>query len=321
MQVLRIGLATVVLLGACVSAGREAPPPYTFIEGKLPADVQPDGNSIIFEDAKGLVVIDTGRHPEHTDKILAYAKERGKPITAIVNTHWHLDHSTGNARIRAVYPEAKLYASEAVVGALKGYLIRNAPTSRERLADPATPEARKAAIRLYLGAIDDPANLIPDMPVTGPTRIRLGERMLELNLAKHAATEGDVWIHDRASSTVIVGDLVVVPLPFFDTACADGWRIALDDIGRIPFKTLVPGHGLPMPRSDFEIYRSAFENLVACARGTGPTATCVDGWTKDAAKFVASYPDRKDAEDSITYYIDKIIRSPEEQKAFCGTPR
>ena len=147
MQAIRIGLATVALLGACASFGQTAPQPYKFIEGKLPVDVQPDGNTIIFEDAKDLLVIDTGRHPEHSDKILAYAKERGKPITAIVNTHWHLDHSSGNARIRAVFPGAKLYASTAVVGALKGFLIRNAPQSRARLADPATPEARKAAIR------------------------------------------------------------------------------------------------------------------------------------------------------------------------------
>jgi glyoxylase-like metal-dependent hydrolase (beta-lactamase superfamily II) len=311
-------LVTLGLLGAYGSGGQAAPQPYKFIEGRLPVDVQPDGNSIIFEGDKELVVIDSGRHPEHSDKVLAYAKERGKPVTAIINTHWHLDHSSGNARIRAAYPGAKLYASEAVSGALKGFLIRNAPRSREQLADPATPEPRKAAIRLYLGAIDDPKNLIPDMPVTGPTTVALDDRTLELRLAKHAATEGDVWIYDRVSSTVIVGDLVVVPLPFFDTACADGWRAALNDIAKIPFKTLIPGHGLPMPRSDFDTYRLAFDRLVDCAQSNGPTATCVGGWMKDAAKFVASYADRKDAADSIVYYVDKIIRSPEKQTEFCG---
>lgn len=38
----------------------------------------------------------------------------------------------------------------------------------------------------------------------------------------------------------------------------------------------------------------------------------------DAAKFVAAYPDRQDAQASITYYIDRIIRTPERQKEFCG---
>jgi glyoxylase-like metal-dependent hydrolase (beta-lactamase superfamily II) len=317
MSVLWLGLATFTLLGIYGSGVQAAPQPYKFIEGRLSADVQPDGNTVIFEGSEELVVIDTGRHPEHSDKILAYAKERGKPVTAIINTHWHLDHSSGNARIRAVYPRAKLYASAAVVGALKGFLIRNAPRSREQLADPATPEARKAAIRIYLGAIDDPVNLIPDMPVTGRTTLTLADRTLELHLMKHAATEGDVWIYDQVTSTVIVGDLVVVPLPFFDTACAEGWQRALNDLEKIPFKTLIPGHGRPMPRSDFNVYRLAFDKLVNCAQSNDPTAACVSGWMKDAAKFVATYPDRKDAEDSITYYIDQIIRSREKQREFC----
>jgi hypothetical protein len=38
-----------------------------------------------------------------------------------------------------------------------------------------------------------------------------------------------------------------------------------------------------------------------------------------AAKFVATYPDRKDAEASIADYIDRIIRSPAKQKEYCGT--
>ena len=91
-------LALVFGLGAAFAASA-APAPYTFIEGKVPEEMQPDGNSIVFEGPKEMLVIDTGRHPEHTDKIIAVAKARNKPITAIINTHWHLDHATGNARM------------------------------------------------------------------------------------------------------------------------------------------------------------------------------------------------------------------------------
>jgi hypothetical protein len=96
---------------------------YTFIEGKVPQDAQPDGNSILIEGPAEMLVIDTGRHPEHTDKIIAAAKARNKPITAIIN-------------------------------------------------NPAAPESRKADVRLYLDAMNDSANLIPDHPVDGPTTIR-----------------------------------------------------------------------------------------------------------------------------------------------------
>lgn len=294
------------------------PAPYTFIEGKVPQGVQPDGNSIVIEGLDGMLVIDTGRHPEHTDKIIAVAKARGKPVTAIVNTHWHLDHSTGNARIRAAYPGARLYASTAVEGALTGFLARNVDKARASLNDPAVPEARKADTRLYLNAINDPANLVPDQPVTGLATVKLGERELHLHLAKRAATEGDVWVHDPAGDAVYAGDLVVAPLPFFDTGCAEGWRQALADIDNVPFRTLVPGHGQPMDHAAFSSYRRAFDAFTTCAEGKELTATCVGTWMRDGAQFVLQHPDPKYTQAALAYYVDQVIRSPEKRAEYCG---
>lgn len=295
-----------------------SPAPYTFIEGKVPEDAQPDGNSIVLEGPKEFLVIDTGRHPEHTDKIIAVAKARGKPITAIINTHWHLDHATGNARIRSVYPGAKLYASTAVEGALKGFLIRNVDKAKARLEDLSVPESQKADTRLYLDTINAPANLIPDQPVKGAMSIRLGERELHLHLAKYAATEGDVWVFDPYSKTVFVGDLVVVPLPFFDTGCAEGWRQALAEIDRLDFQTLVPGHGLPMDHVTFSSYRGAFDAFTACAEGSQPTASCVATWMQKGAHFVAMHSDPKYSEAALTYYVDQVLRVPAKRSEYCG---
>jgi len=291
---------------------------YIFIEGKVPQDAQPDGNSILIEGPAEMLVIDTGRHPEHTDKIIAAAKARNKPITAIVNTHWHLDHATGNARIRAAYPGAKLYASTAVQGALKGFLARNLDQAKATLADPAAPESRKADVRLYLDAMNDPANLIPDQPVNGLMTIKLGERELTLHLARFAATEGDVWVEDAASKTVFSGDLVVVPLPFFDTGCAEGWRSALAEIDQLDFQTLVPGHGLPMDHATFSRYRQAFDAYTACAESEQPTASCVATWMQQGQPFAAAHPDPKYVQAALTYYVDKVLRAPARRAELCG---
>lgn len=307
-------LALVMGLGATPTGDA----PYIFIEGKIPEKVQPDGNSILLEGPSGMLVIDTGRHPEHTDKIIAAAKARNKPITAIINTHWHLDHATGNARIRAAYPGTQLYTSTAVEGALKGFLIRNVDKAKARLDDPNVPESSKADTRLYLGAINDPANLIPDQPVNGPMSLKLGERELRLHLARHAATEGDVWVHDPASKTVFVGDLVVVPLPFFDTGCAEGWRQALAEIDRVDFETLVPGHGLPMNHATFSSYRRAFDAFTACAESPSPTASCVATWMQEGAPFVAMHPDPKYSQAALTYYVDQVLRVPGKRAEYCS---
>ena len=70
----------------------------------------------------GLVVFDTGRHPEHTRQIIDFASAKKKPVVAIVNSHWHLDHVGGNVLLRENYPDVRVYASGAIEDAMHGFL-------------------------------------------------------------------------------------------------------------------------------------------------------------------------------------------------------
>jgi glyoxylase-like metal-dependent hydrolase (beta-lactamase superfamily II) len=94
---------------ASATAPNSAPPPEELAPGidLLPGAMLPgrgpDGNTVVFDAPEGLIVIDTGRHTWHSDGILAFAAKRGRPVAAIVNTHWHLDHSSGNGRIKAAW--------------------------------------------------------------------------------------------------------------------------------------------------------------------------------------------------------------------------
>jgi glyoxylase-like metal-dependent hydrolase (beta-lactamase superfamily II) len=319
MRGLAVGAVVSLSLQGCAPAALEGPiSPPQIVEGSFTAGRQPDGNSVIFEDETGLVVVDTGRHLEHQAKILALADQAGKPIRAIVNTHWHLDHSGGNAELRARHPKARLHTSNAIVGALERFLARSLVGARARLEDPKLTEAEKAEVRLGVDAIEDRGNLLPDVAVTGSTSLPLGDRALELHLAPRAVTEGDVWIWDSATKTLVAGDLVVLPAPFFDTACAEGWRRALAVISEMPFETLIPGHGPPMSREEFDVYRTAFDRLVDCAGSVRRKSECVTGWQRDAAKLLATEQDRTDAQMLLDYYVDAILRSSEKTAEFCG---
>src|SRR5688500_4400216 len=110
-------IAAACLLAACATAPAQSPLTHHFIAGTFEPDRGPDGNSVFLDAPDGLVLVDTGRHPAHRDRLLDYARERGRPIVAIFNTHWHLDHSTGNAELRAAFPQAPLYATDAIEGA------------------------------------------------------------------------------------------------------------------------------------------------------------------------------------------------------------
>src|SRR4051794_24032324 len=103
---------SLALLAFALAGSAAAPPPaasgWHLVPGSFEPGRQPDGNSVFLDAPDGLILVDTGRHPAHQAKLLAYARARGRPVAVIVNSHWHLDHSGGNAEILAAYPRARL---------------------------------------------------------------------------------------------------------------------------------------------------------------------------------------------------------------------
>ena len=317
------GLAVVAAaLAACGGAHATAPaarafdPEPVIVAGAFPADRGPDGNSVILDAPDGLIVVDTGRHPEHQDALLAHARRVGKPLAVIVNTHWHLDHSGGNAEVRDAYPQAELVATNAVDGALTGFFPASQREADAFLASGHASAAQREDIELGRAAIADTANLRPTRAITRSGTVELAGRALELHVAPFAATEADLWIYDPATRTVIAGDLVVAPVPFFDTGCPDGWRAALADIAATPFARLIPGHGEPMTRADFDRWRAGFEALVACAASTTGTSECAARWRTAAAPFIAP-GDEARIDEYTGYYVQEILRSPTAHERFC----
>ena len=286
------------------------------IEGQAGGDIQPDGNSAIIAAPGGLIVIDTGRHPDHQQKIVGIAERLDRPVAAIINTHWHLDHSGGNSELRRRWPAAAIITSNAVDGALQGFLAESRKGAEDYLASGQASPADAADIALDIAAMDDPANLRPTVPITrsGPQTIA-GRRMI-VNLARFAATEGDIWIIDPQTRTLFAGDLVVAHVPFFDTACPEGWRRALDAIATTRFDRLVPGHGAPMSRAAFLRWRGAFNKLLDCAASDRAESLCIAGWKADAAEFLPA--DRSRIEGALRYYFNTRLRAPEpERQRYC----
>jgi glyoxylase-like metal-dependent hydrolase (beta-lactamase superfamily II) len=315
MRHYRIALG--LLLGACASQAVAKAPAYHLIPGQIPPDKGPDGNTVVLDAPQGLIVVDTGRHPEHSAAILAYAKQRGRPIAAIINSHWHLDHTTGNYDLRRIYPRAEVYATNAIEGALVGFLNRDRAQVDKALADPKTPQATKDQLLRGRSVIDNPDRLRPTRPVLKSAKMKIAGRMLDVHVAPFAATEADLWFYDPKIKLAVVGDLVVGIVPFMDTACADGWAKALDEVAMVPFATLIPGHGDPMTKADFLQWRTAYNNLLACARSSADKKQCIAGWDRDAARFIDA-GHKAYVDEAADYYIDSRLRSsPEEQQHYC----
>jgi hypothetical protein len=165
------------------------------VPGGIPPDRQPDGNSVIFAAPAGLIVVDTGRHSSQREAILALARAQKKEIVAIVNTHWHLDHVSGNPDLRAAYPGLRVYASDAIDGALENFFPLSARDSAAYLDDPQIPQETRDDIRGDLLTIQNGAALRRDEVIPASGTMTLGGRPLAVKLARDAATAGDVWLY------------------------------------------------------------------------------------------------------------------------------
>src|SRR5688572_23112328 len=179
-------LLIVSLLQAPTTTPPEAPveiAPNTFLIRGTPMPGRgPDGNTIIIDAPDGLIVVDTGRHQVHSDAILAFASARKRPIAAIVNTHWHLDHASGNGRLKAAHPKARVYTTTAVDKALApgGFLARNLESAKTMLAN--TDDAvRRDEIQIFIDTMEARTDLRPDVPLPKSGPMSLAGRPLDVH--------------------------------------------------------------------------------------------------------------------------------------------
>ncbi len=191
--------------------------------------VQPDGswwiNNCGFVDAGDhTVVIDTCSTERRTRALLAKAASTsGSPVTTVINTHHHGDHTNGNY----------LATGATIVGHRK---------TRETMI--------ATGINTYEGVFtgNDWGHLElrpPEVLFDDRLTVHAGEVELELIHPGHAAhTTNDVlvWLPERR--VLFVGDLIFNGgSPFALMGSPAGWRAALDVVRELEPETIVPGHG------------------------------------------------------------------------------
>lgn len=316
-------IAGLLLWGAsAVAAGpgwQQVAATVELLPGRLVPGQQPDGNSVLYAAPEGWVLLDSGRHLDHTRALAARIAASGRPLKVLLNSHWHLDHIAGNPLLRRRFPGVQVLGGDAVHAALApgGFLANYRGQLEQELARPDLPAATRAQYTAEVARIDAGPALTPDEVIHGSGSRMLAGHRFEVQLETRAVSGSDVWLFDSSSGVLAAGDLVTFPAPFLDTACAARWQQALGRIERTPFRQLIPGHGPVLDPAGFRRWRQAFDSLLACAAQPAvATRVCAAAWIRNLGPLlpVAEHPY---TQSMLGYYIEQILRGPAAQQ-HCG---
>jgi hypothetical protein len=178
--------------------------------------------------------------------------------------------------------------------------------ARAMLAGSEISAVQREEVQIFLATMEAPDVLRPDVVLDRSARMRLAGRRFDVRVTDGAVTDADVWLYDRRSRVAVIGDLVTLPAPFFETACPERWRAALDAVWETPFRTVIAGHGEPMTRDQFGAWRAAYGAFVDCVDSEAEAAQCAGGWSQGVAQFLTDDRARRAAPQMAEYYVGML---------------
>lgn len=189
---------------------------------------------------RGAMLIETMLNRRLHDQVRALAKEKapGLPLLYAVNTSSHGDHSFGNMFLPS---ETRLVQHEQTARFIRDHLERD-----------------KAFMLQHFGkgrGIEPIRAREPDIvvPAGGKLFLDLGGRQVEIHDFGFAQTGGDLFVWDPQSKTMWAGNPVIAGKPALPWLLDGKLVQTLATLQKVydflpPDATIVPGHGVPMPR-------------------------------------------------------------------------
>jgi cyclase len=211
------------------------------------ADGFAGGNVAVLAGDDGVILVDDELAPMTAKLKTIIGTVSKKPVRFVINTHWHGDHTGGNAAFGS--GGAILVAHDSV---------------RKRLSSDQFIEF--AGKRMQIPA-SPPAGL-PVVTFAEDVTLHLdGEEMHAVHVPP-AHTEGDAIIVFTKANVIASGDVVTAGYPIVDVAHGgkyDGFITATDKILALANDStrIIPGHGPVMSRADLLVYREMLVQLRA----------------------------------------------------------
>ena len=225
-----------------------------------------NSNSLIIVNEEDVVVVDSHLTPAKArDLIQSIKSVTTKPITTLINSHFHWDHAHGN---QVFEDGVQIIGHEYTRMKLAGtpleetqYVLATAGNKatlariREMLTNASEedrPEIQKW-FDLYSQQAEDwkeIAPIPPDTTLNDRMTLFRGSREIQIHFFGRAHTGGDITIYLPAEKLAFTGDMMLQGPSFLGDGYVDEWVETLENLKGLAFETIVPGHGNPFTDRD-----------------------------------------------------------------------
>jgi cyclase len=212
------------------------------------------GNSTFIVGDTDVIVVDTGFSRSTGRAILEGLRTvTDKPVSTVINTHWHGDHIFGNQVFRSAFPAARFVAHpatrEGILTGEVGYRDVNRPKVEARIGELTAKTTRTEAEAQELQRAEMQMEawqgdyVLPDVLVEQKLSIIQGTRRVHIVHLGEANTKGDLVVHLPGERIVISGDMAITPMQFAFFSSPRKWIETLGRLAAIDAAVIVPGHG------------------------------------------------------------------------------
>jgi glyoxylase-like metal-dependent hydrolase (beta-lactamase superfamily II) len=221
------------------------------------------GNVGVLRTAEGAVVVDTMSFTVQGEGIRALAEElAGGPVVALINSHYHNDHTHGNP---AFTPGTRVIATTRTLAHLR---------------------ARDAAF--WEG---EAAGLLPSDTFDDDYVIEIGGKTVRLIHPGRGHTDGDLIAIFEEDGVVHMGDLYFNDFyPNIDLEAGGSvraWIETLDRVLELPFERAISGHGATTDREGIRAFQDFLRELWSVGEQAASEGMSLE-YTLETAKLVTS---------------------------------
>jgi cyclase len=214
------------------------------------------GNVAAVVDDGSTLLIDSGVDSRVSELSDAIFKATKRPVTRLVNTHWHFDHTGGNT-----------YLGSSGVTIIAQENVKRQLSSVQDVS--------------FVGLRDGhyPSQALPGVTYSSSMTLHQGSQRLTLENYGSAHTDGDTVIYITPANVAVVGDIFSNHVyPIIDLVSGGSIDGMIRSLDRILAQTdeqtkIVPGHGPVATRADLEDYRAMLvqvrqkvEDLIAAGK-------------------------------------------------------